>query len=231
MTSSGDRVYAVLTGDLIKSTDLSPSELAAAREHLLKETRTIKSWDQGLVKSRSEFFRGDSWQLLLSDASKSLRAAFFLRASLLAHCKVATRISIGIGDVELIAPRRVSLSTGQAFTRSGIGLDHLTQSSMTIEFATENTLIADLFALVCRLCDSLSRDWTQRQAEIVSLALAPAEPTHEKIALQLSPPITKQAVTKTLNAAHWRDLHAAIRMFENTDWNHLKIHPAPPDNL
>jgi hypothetical protein len=56
-----------------------------------------------------------------------------IRASLLAGGLADGRIAIGLGEVERISSRRVSLSTGQAFVLAGRALDGMTRyARMTI---------------------------------------------------------------------------------------------------
>ncbi|MEJ2688334.1 MAG: hypothetical protein P8130_00005, partial [Deltaproteobacteria bacterium] len=81
------KYFAVLTGDIIKSRHLSKSDLDAVRSTLLKTMEVVKRWERGLVKGKPEFFRGDAWQLLLSNPASALRAGILLRASLLAQGK------------------------------------------------------------------------------------------------------------------------------------------------
>ena len=218
-----NHTYAVLTGDIIKSTALSTVELDAVRSRLLDSVREVKEWKPGLVKSKAEFFRGDSWQILLSDPSMALRVAVFLRASMISQGKADTRISIGIGKTESISPNRVSLSTGEAFLLSGIGLDKMISvTSMMISISPSVGHLFEWLPVVANLCDALIRNWTERQAEIVKLAAHPKDLIHEKIADELCPPVSKQAVTKALNGANWNPLREAIQTFERTDWENLK---------
>ena len=211
--------YAVLTGDIIKSSRLPTSELDAVRLSLLKAVDIVKRWQRGLVKGRPEFFRGDAWQMLLKNPAMAMRVGVFLRASLRAEGKADSRIAIGLGKVENISPGKVSLSTGEAFLLSGRALDNMTQhSSMTIEISKSVGPLSEWLPVVGHLCDSLIGEWTERQAEIVCVALGPKEPTHEGIAQILNPTVSKQAVTKALNGANWHVIREVIHRFERTVW-------------
>jgi hypothetical protein len=214
--------YAVLTGDIINSTALPRTDLDLVRSSVHQAVDSVKNWRRGLVKGKAEFFRGDSWQLLLRKPEVALRVGVFLRSSLLARGKVDSRISIGLGRVENISPGRVSLSTGEAFVLSGHGLDHLTQySNMTIEVPKSAGALSEWLPVVGHLCDSLIGEWTERQAEIVCVAVRPSELTHEKIAQQLTPPVSKQAVTKALSGANWHVVRESIHRFEKTAWQSI----------
>jgi hypothetical protein len=212
---------AVLTGDLIGSTGLSAQELAGTRTVLERCVRQLRPRGR-VICGTPEFFRGDSWQLLVKEPRWALRVALTIRAQLFAQMGVGTRISLGMGTAEHIDTRRVSLSTGEAFTLSGRALD-----AMTGYFDLAGALPARAGPLerwlpaLLHVISTLVRPWTRRQAQIVSMALLPDHPTHEWIAKALSPPVAKQTVSESLSGAGWRALLEAVRTFEDTDWDAL----------
>lgn len=215
-------VYAVLTGDIVKSSDLPQHELEAVRESLLQTVGEAKSWRRGLVKGKAEFFRGDAWQLLLSQPEFALRVALFIRAAVRAQGFADTRISLGLGAATKISTHRISLSTGPAFVLSGHHLDEM-QHGTYLSLAVDPSAgaWAALLPAVGQLCDAQVRQWTQRQSEIVWHALAPTELTQEQIAERLSPPVSRQTVAKSLDGAGWTAIRGAVRAFEDIDWSQL----------
>ena len=78
------KYYAVLTGDIIGSSRLRSHQLESVRSALTRAMGAVRRWKRGLVKGRTEFFRGDGWQVVLTDPAMAMRVAIFLRASLLA---------------------------------------------------------------------------------------------------------------------------------------------------
>jgi len=234
------KLYAVLTGDIVKSSRLSPRQLESVRSSLTGAVSIVRRWQQGLVKDKPDFFRGDAWQLLLMDPARALRAGVYLRAAVLAMGLADTRVSIGLGGVDKVSRSRVSLSMGQAFTLSGHGLDNMTHySKMTIEIPNPADPLSGWLPVVGHLCDSLMGQWTKRQAEVVCVALDPSEPDQDEIAKALKPAVSKQAVAKALNGASWYALREAVRLFEATSWNSIlrtqnkqttKNGCLPPDN-
>lgn len=214
-----DTQFAVLTGDIVKSGRLATNELDNVRESIGDAVDAIRSWQRGVVKGKVAFFRGDSWQLLLADPSKALRAAVFLRARLIAGGLADSRVSVGIGSVDNLSSRNVTKSTGEAFSLSGEALDTMKHPSrLAIAIPDSVQLPNGLVAVVGQLCDALISDWTQRQAEIVSHAVDPTGPIHEDIAAALEPPVTRVAVTRSLSGAHWEAIISAIRQFEALPW-------------
>lgn len=224
------RYYAVLTGDIIKSSQLSSKQLETVRSSLLTAVSRVRVWKRGLVKGKPEFFRGDAWQLLLADPALALRVAVFLRASLLANGLADSRVAIGLGAVEKISRDSVSLSTGPAFVLSGKALDQMTRySNMTVEIPKSAGALSDWLPVAGHLCDSLIGQWTRRQAEIVCAAAHPIEPDSEEIGQSLQPTISKQAVAKGLSGANWYSLREAVRLFERTSWERI-LSSSSPDN-
>ena len=234
------KLYAVLTGDIVKSSRLSLRQLELVRSVLAGAVGVVRRWQQGLVKDKPDFFRGDAWQLLLTDPAWALRVGVYLRAALLAKGSADTRVSIGLGRVDKVSSSRISLSMGEAFTLSGHGLDNMTQySRMTIEIPGVAGPLSGWLPVVGHLCDSLMGQWTPRQAEVVCVALDPSGPDHDRIANLLKPAVSKQAVAKALNGASWYAIREAARLFETTSWKAIlrrqnnvttKKGCLPPDN-
>ena len=88
---------AVLTGDIIRSSRLRRGQLESVRLSLTGAVDVVRGWKRGLVKGKLEFFRGDTWQLLLADPAMALRAGILLRAALLSGGLADSRIAIGLG--------------------------------------------------------------------------------------------------------------------------------------
>lgn len=228
MTQS--KYYAVLTGDIIKSSRLPSTQLELVRSSLITAVNAVRRWKPGLVKGKPEFFRGDAWQLLLTEPGMALRVGIFLRASLLAQGLADSRVAIGLGEVEEIAYERVSLSTGQAFALSGKALDRMTRySNMTIEVPMSVGPLSDWLPVAGHLCDALIGQWTTRQAELVRAAVNPKEPDSEKIGQSLRPDVSKQAVAKGLSGANWYVIREVVRLFEGTSWATV-LQPDSADN-
>lgn len=218
-----EKIYAVLTGDLVKSTRLSPADSTGAMEILKTAAATFAALHPDAVAGRMDTFRHDSWQLLLEQPALAFRAAIFLRAALKlqsdADTKYDTRVSIGIGVVEWISKRRVSDSRGPAFTRSGKGLDALGGKCFAFDAGDEAPgLLRSFAAAAVPLLDCVVGDWTPAQSRAAHGALRGL--TQEETA-RLWPPIGKtgrsisrQAVGDALMRAHWNTVEDVLRWIE-----------------
>src|SRR5690606_24353624 len=169
MDTSEDRTtHAVLAGDWVRSCGLDVGGLARGRNEIRQAVKEFSQWLPEARITGPEFFRGDSWQLLLASPAHALRAALLVRAALIAAETADSRISIGFGPVMEVLAQNVSASSGLAFEISGRGLDSLPANlSMTMAAAaTESSLPNAWLPAIAALCDALVKRWSPRQAEI-----------------------------------------------------------------
>lgn len=217
------RLYAVLTGDLVRSSALDKKELDAVRRDLFTAAGAINQagWAGGkLLRGEPEFFRGDAWQLLLTDPRWALRAAIYVRAALRAQGLADTRIAIGIGAVDSVSRTRVSLSRGEAFSLSGHVLDNMSpRFRMAIAVPEGSRATGGWLSAVVALCDCIISRWQVRQAQVTSLICLHKSASHADIARLIKPRrISQQAVSKALGTAGWSGLEQAMDRFEAVSW-------------
>jgi len=163
--------YAVLTGDVRKSTHLPATDLARLPS-VLKEI--FGNLSQLLAKKNQEvkysIFRGDSFQLVL-EPSSALSAALFIRAGLRATYPttvsnaVDCRLAIGLGSIENMSDN-ITESTGEAFTQSGRLLEQIKKPSL-MAITTSDADVTRELSTEFALCDELIRRWTHSQAVLV----------------------------------------------------------------
>jgi hypothetical protein len=214
------KLYAVLTGDLVKSSRLSVDQSKRAIELLKRSSGEFEKSFQGAIQGELDSFRHDSWQLLMKRPALAIRATIFLRASIKmesdATTRYDTRIAIGIGTVDSISRRRISDSRGAAFTFSGKALDGM--GGERLAFASENGLTGDCIAQgVIPLLDCVISDWTATESRAVCGALLGR--TQEQSAAKW--PVdqgetrpSRQAVAKALRRARWITLERVLNWAE-----------------
>lgn len=214
------RICAVLTGDLIGSSGLPDTSLQDARAKVIAATEELSKWSIGLLGSKPEFFRGDSWQVLLMDPGYFLRAAVFIRACLRAADENwDTRISVGIGGVTRVDKTRTSLSSGEAFLLSGHALDRMVSGAKIVVTTPEGAW--PTLNSIALFSSELVDEWTSKQARVVSLALAPKPPLQSELAERLG--ITQQAVSKALTAAKLNAILSACNAVEKQNWKLVRF--------
>lgn len=227
--TSGPKIYAVLTGDVISSSDMDAGRLGAVRDAIQRAAGQFSNDYKASVEARLDtdldMYRGDGWQLLLTEHALALRMAAFIQADIYSREDAQTRIAIGLGTVDHLDRDRVSLSTGEAFTLSGRALESMTgYSDLTAALPERAGLLKPWVPASLQACSHIIRGWTRRQAQIAALALLYPKATQDELAGKLDPPVTKQAVTAALHGAGWRGVLASLDAFEETDWTALLKH-------
>ncbi|MGZ9811732.1 hypothetical protein ACXN5S_14815 [Pseudoroseicyclus sp. H15] len=197
---------AVLTGDIVGSSELTAEALSG-----LLESLTLLAADEGAAFGR---YRGDGWQIYLAEAPRALR----LTLQILAHLQgiappAETRIAIGIGTAEL-PPAGIAAGAGPAFETSGRLLDDLPARE---RLAIAGAGITPLHQALLAACGEIAGRWTRTQAEAVIHALdalgTPDDPPrHEDLAAELG--LTRQAMQSRLSGAGWGTILKALAAWE-----------------
>jgi hypothetical protein len=204
--------FAVLTGDIIRSSRLTPGALDAAMAALAAGAAAMSGWDDA-EPARFSRFRGDGWQCLAPSPARALRAALFLRANLRAlEGEADTRISVGIGPAALPAAPDLAAAGGPAFEVSGRGLDKMARAQQFAIGWSRPPASAAVTGAVFALCDEISRLWTPRQAEVLVETLSPGDEVQERLAAQHG--VSQQAIAKRLAAAGDWALQRALAALE-----------------
>lgn len=202
------RTVAILTGDLIRSTEANPKAVETAmgviRDCALR------------IGPNTDFtrFRGDGWQLRLVNPGDHLWACLLILAQLRAHAgAVPSRIAVGIGEEYPTDAKDLSTAMGPAFTASGRALDQMKPDQL---LALDGPGLDDFRRLAYLIAGELTKRWTTGQAEAMALKLDPDSPaddrkSNEAISRQLG--ITRQAVDARLKAADYPILEEMMRAF------------------
>lgn len=211
------KTYAVLTGDLVGSRELTPDRLEHAMGWIRQLATEFAEMHAGALVGRADVFRGDSWQVCLQRPGLAVTAAVFFRAGLKMEER-DSRIGIGLGPVATLHEEKISESTGPAFVASGDALDSLGKDQMLgLKHAAEPppAWAQALRELVIPLLDVQIVHWSQRESVAVygtlrkltqnAIADLPGARTREGKAP------TRQAVQDALRRIHWSShLHGVL---------------------
>jgi hypothetical protein len=208
-----DKIYAVITGDIVGSTRLSDADRKRLIEVMKHGSSELQKIYPEAVPFPVDIFRGDSWQLFVAEVPKALRVALFYRL----YIKIQTenvsdsKESIGVGRVVFVPESRVSEGAGPAFELSGKGLDGLKQARMSLCFEDneEFNSYADILIMVI---DSLVTSLTYKQSLAVFGALQGW--LQKDIVTLWDPPISQQAVSDHLKSARWSLLEKSLAYIE-----------------
>jgi hypothetical protein len=203
---------AVLTGDLVGSTKRSSDQVDDAMQAIQSAASTAATWQSPAQGTRFTRFRGDGWQICLTEPRLSLRAAVVIQGRLIA-LGMESRISIGIGPADSLGTVDLSDAAGQAFELSGHGLDQMDDmwrlGIAKDEIPVEDQLISDL------LGERMGR-WTAAQAEATSLYLAWPFKVRTLFDIGSELHISPQAVNDRLRGAGCQVVASVLRRWERS---------------
>ncbi len=207
-----NRTYAVISGDIIGSSKLSPSKRAELPDIMKQASNELRTFLGESIPLSVDIFAGDSWQLLVSDPGEALKAALFYRSSIIVATekKIDTRLVIAVGKVDFVPGERVSEGDGEAFRLSGRGLKEASKQHM--QFVAEQCDDCDLWDATFGLLDSIARRWTGKQAQAIAGALQGW--SHAEIASHCKPPIERGSVTRLLAMANWHAIERVVEVFQ-----------------
>lgn len=154
-------------------------------------------------------FRGDSWQMIVSEPPYVLKVALFFRATLKylwGSREFDTRMAIGVGTVDFVPGNRVSEGDGEAFRFSGEALESMNKH-VRMQFGVPDKELERNLNVVAHLVDAIVMRWTDKQALVASGALRGL--TQDEITGLWKPPITQQNVAKHLLKAGWHQIENA----------------------
>jgi hypothetical protein len=209
------RIYAVLTGDIVDSSRLSENSAGSISRILERTGEWVKTHFQSAVQGPIDVFRGDSWQLVVSEPAQAIRIGLLFRVFLRAEYGIDSRVSIGFGEIDYLPLENISTGTGQAFTLSGQGLEsHLKSARMNLIIPSLiGTLEGQGLEIITQLIDLQVGGWTKGQSQAVAGALI--DLTQAEIAGSWQPePVSQQAISQHLESAGWSRIKNALLYLE-----------------
>lgn len=197
-------LIGVLSGDIVASRDIADKRKlrGAIDTGIQRLGQTL-----GAVGTR---FRGDAFQLAVPGIEDTIVAAVLMRASLLEHSPSRrqswdARIAIGIGEGEVPAPEDFINADGEAFVRSGQGLDALGQGHQRLGLFLPSPQ-PDLNLLI-QFADDIISHWSHNAAEVVRLSLT-SDHSQSELAKRLER--SQPTINRRLSAARWSLIHAFL---------------------
>lgn len=206
--------YAILTGDIVGSSKLSPAQRKKLLSELISTSKEIRNIYKDIIPFDVDIFRGDSWQLLVTEPKLALRVALLFRSTLKGKMSIRefdSKIFIGVGTIDSLPGERVSLGNGDAFVLSGRGLESLKKYRMGIGYPSFDK--NDYLNLVVQLIDVFATNWTIKQSTSISGALKGW--TQKKIAESLG--LKQQTVYDHLTGSYLSHIENALETIENDE--------------
>ena len=150
-------ISAVITADIVNSTILLPEVNKKLRTRLVHV----------LNPHKSEFFRGDSFQVFIRDAHDALKTIFQIRGEARKLSpELDIRASIGIGTVNPYL-KKLSTSVDEAFVLSGRALDTLGKDGARLTIVSGDEKANLGFTAIASFADYILKELTEKQAEVL----------------------------------------------------------------
>ncbi len=212
--------YAVISGDFIGFSHL-PLKYRQSMYSILKNGgKELAEAFPGIMPCEVDMFRGDGWQMLLTDPVYSLRAALYFRAYIRSKTtpkKIDTRMAIAVGKIDYVPENRVSAGDGTAFRLSGKLLEKIMrQKSSRMAFVMEDAKSSLRLDRLVRRVDPFAARLTQTQALAVAAALKDQPRCHGP-AIQ-GGEHSPEKVARPLIRAGWPLILETISDFEMALW-------------
>lgn len=203
------QIYAVLTGDVVKS-----STLEGYQERLREALDLFEGEYREVLPLPVDRFSGDSFQVLMNNYARSLRASLYIYTKLASfEPQIPVRISIGLGKIDGIPQERVSIGDGRAFRLSGSTLEGMKnhqrvsfRGAESVASSGTNLLLQGSMDLLSGLLMGLS----PAQAEVLWYQLRGY--TQTEIARKTLR--TQQTVSGISIAGNWRNIEGFVDSFE-----------------
>jgi len=199
-------IQAVITGDIVNFTKLSPAG----------EKKLLRTLQQVLAPFRHEFYRGDSFQVFQQDAGQALRTALICRTAAIAtppekkETPSDVRISIGIDHMPT-PDKTLNLAQGAAFVLSGRSFDEMMGSARRMVITTSNPLANSGLQVMSSYVDALFRELTRKQAEVFFELLRGQ--TQQAVAEKLKK--SKSTINQHVSSGRWEEIEILLNQFEH----------------
>lgn len=195
-------MVAVITGDIINS------RTRTNQDAWMKPLKRIFS-KYGKMPATWEIFRGDSFQLEISDPSQALLTALEIKATIKSQEGLDIRMSIGIGEKNYTA-KRITESNGEAFIASGEAFNQLPQQKRTLVIVTPWAAFNEAIDVMLKLAAIPMDKWTPLMAEIVKASIENPNSIQSDIASKL-----KRKSQSDISTGRRRAAYEEIMAMEN----------------
>jgi DNA-directed RNA polymerase specialized sigma24 family protein len=192
---------AVVTADIVNSTLVK----AANFNDLSDKIKAIYE------KDKIEFYRGDSFQVLVNDAQKVFLQSILSRLLAMQYSnkqKVDIRMSISLGKLDSNSGK-IGSNMDDLFVRSGRAFDKFQNSTRRLYVVSGNESIDFTFEIMAEYMDSLLENITPRQAEVLYYMLKGM--SQVEIARQLDK--TTATINQHVKTARYTEIESLLKKF------------------
>jgi hypothetical protein len=189
-------MISIITGDIINSRKVKDTKtwMSLLKKALANYGKENKNW---------EIYRGDSFQLEITDPAEVLTASIFIKSSIKTLKNVDVRIAIGIGSKSFDA-EKITESNGEAFELSGHKFETLKKERQNLAIQTRNESFNEEINLLLKLALIAMDNWSTGSAEFVKTILENEKLSQSDIGEILG--ITQSSVSERYNRAYFYEI-------------------------
>ena len=198
-------IQAVLTGDIVNSTRLGTN----------REKKLMKTLQQVFNNNKFEFYRGDSFQLFLHDATTALQTALLCRTFAISLSDEKTgdhfdvRISIAAGKSKT-PQKALSASRDEPFILSGRAFDEMIKQEKRLAIITSHSLANIGLEVICDYLNAVFSTLTRKQAEVIFELLQGK--TQQMVADKFKK--SKSTIHQHVSAGRWTEIEVLLKQYE-----------------
>lgn len=186
---------AVITADIVNSTKLGED----VEKELIKKLKSL------LAPYKSEFFRGDSFQVYLKEAEEALQVLLLCRTAAIGISDTETlgdvRCSLGIGSV-MPPIRALGSARGEAFLLSGRSFDALPKAGRRLKISIDHDLAQTAVDILSDYLDAIYQQMSPKQAAVIMELLLGR--SQQEAAEKLGR--SKSTVNQHVSAGRWEEI-------------------------
>jgi hypothetical protein len=189
------QLTAIITGDLVNSRQMKPKIWLPILEHSI-----------GLYSSKSDIYRGDSFQIEV-EIERVLEAVFYIKTCIKTIKYMDVRMGIGIGEKDF-KNKSIKKSNGEAFVNSGLAFEGLKKE--TIGIVTPWPECTEIGKIMLELASQIADNWSEAEANSIKVAFENPGKNQQELAEILHKKHQSQVSTQ-LNRAGF---HKIVKMID-----------------
>ena len=159
-----------------------------------------------------EIYRGDSFQLMITNTADALVTAIKIKASLKSISNMDVRMAVGIGT-KTHSAQKVTESNGTAFVHSGEKFEMLKKEKQNLAIKSDWPEFDKEMNLYLKLALIAMDNWTTNAAEIVKTTMENPDKLQEELGQIVG--IKQNAISNRLKRAYYDEIMEVNEMYKS----------------
>lgn len=189
-------MISIITGDIVNSRGHIQSNnwLEVLKTALSRFGKEPLKW---------EIYRGDSFQLEITEPEKALLTAIYIKACIKTFKNIDVRMAIGIGNKDFVS-EKITEANGEAFVFSGEKFETLKKERQTLAIQTNNQELNQALNVYLKLALIAMDNWSTASAEFVKTMIENEKLSQQEIGEILG--ISQSSVSERYSRAYFSEI-------------------------